>query len=188
MRFLAVAMCLLATTLSADPEPTADPDPLVILAQRLPGGAIEVALVLRQDLPEMAEEALPSGAQVRLVYEVEIRARRRFFWDPKLWHGRVISTVSFDPVIGRYRCELLLDKVIVAAQETESPQLAREWLQKPQPVKLVLSSTKRELRVRARAVFKASTTWLVFPSVEGTDWVEETVSPELPSPDPGSTQ
>jgi hypothetical protein len=82
--------------------------------------------------------------------------------------------VAFDPVTGRYLCELILDDVIITSLETEVPSEARQWLTAPPPVRVVLPPSRKalRLRVRSRAVFSSSTTWLIFPSVDGTDWVE----------------
>jgi hypothetical protein len=44
----------------------------------------------------------------------------------------------------------------------------------PPAVEVPLPKGRRDafLRVRVRAVFSSGTTWLVFPSTEGTGWVE----------------
>jgi hypothetical protein len=91
-----------------------------------------------------------------------------------MWHGEITSSVAFDPVVGRYRCELVLDRVIVATRETPSPTEALAWLRSPPPVRLDLPAGRRtaDLLVRVRAVYASATRWLMFPSVEGTDWVE----------------
>ncbi len=137
-------------------------------------GAVSVGLHLQIPLPEAFVEALPSGAQVRLQYRLQLRSHRRLWWDRRVWRGTVTSVVAFDPVTGRYRCELTLDDVVVASREVGTADEARGWLTDPPAVRLVLPQVDRapRLYVRARAVFSSSTTWLVFPSVEGTDWSE----------------
>jgi len=143
-------------------------------------GALSVALHMQAPLPEAFVEALPSGAQVRLQYRIQVRSHRRMWFDRKLWRGTVTSVAAFDPVTGRYRCELTLDDVVVASREVESAEEARAWLTDPPAVRIVLPQVQRvpRLYVRARAVFSSSTTWLVFPSVEGTDWVEIELGPD----------
>jgi hypothetical protein len=137
-------------------------------------GALRVGLRLNAPLPEAFVEALPTGAQVRVRYQLQVRARRTMWWDRKVWRGTVRSVTAFDPLTGRWRCELTLDDVVVVSDEVESAEAARVWLTEPPAVRLVLPHLKRSPRlyVRARAVFQSSTTWLVFPSIEGTDWIE----------------
>ena len=181
-----VLVCLLAMA-SADL-------PLEVEAARV-RDAVELRLGLRQDLPSAVEEALPSGAVVRVVYPVRVRSARWLLWDRRVWKGDVVSSVVFDPVTGRYRCELVLDGVIVAARETSVADDARRWLQDPPPVRLSLPAGRREeaLHIRVRAVFSSSTVWLVFPSVTGTEWVEVPIETPAGSaldqtaPPPGGT-
>lgn len=136
--------------------------------------ALEVRVELLAPLPDALQAALPTGAQVRVVYPLRLRVRRSFMWDRRVWRGEIASSVAFDPVVGRYRCELVLDRVIVATRETASPTEALAWLRSPPSVRLDLPAERRtaDLLVRVRAVFASATRWLLFPSVEGTDWVE----------------
>jgi len=158
---------------------------LLALAAGLPGealvvdvrpdqGALSVGLHLQAPLPAPFVEALPSGAQVRLQYRLQVRSHRRLWWDRRVWRGNVSSVAAFDPVTGRYRCDLTLDDVVVSSREVETADEAQAWLTDPPAVRLVLPQIDRapRLYVRARAVFSSSTTWLIFPSVEGTDWIE----------------
>ena len=125
-------------------------------------------------MPELFVAALPTGAQVRVVYAVRVRGVRKLWWDRRLWRGEVTSAVTFDPVIGRYLCELVLDGAIVATQEVETSDQAREWLKAPPAVRLILPKVKNleRLRVRVRVVFASRTKWLILPAVEGTDWIQ----------------
>ena len=147
--------------------------PLVVEAQR-DAGVLVVRLELTAPLPEPLEAALPSGAQVSVEYALRLRAPRRMLWDRRVWRGTVRSTVAFDPVTGRYRCELILDTVLVASEERPSATAAHRWLQAPPVLRLALPPRRHDdrLRLRARAIFSHATTWLVFPSSDGTDWVE----------------
>jgi hypothetical protein len=73
---------------------------------------------------------------------------------------------------------VVLDDVIVSSQEMDSPTGARDFLASPGPVLLSLSIEKRSrLFVRVRAIFSSSTKWLIFPSVNGTPWVEVAITP-----------
>jgi hypothetical protein len=164
---VAAWLLVVAASLTAPVEPLS----LSVARQR---DAIELRFALLTPLPEGFVAALPTGAQVRVVYPVRVRSRRALLWDRRLWRGEVTSTVAFDPVIGRYHCELVLDRVIVATQETESAAAASAWLTSPPPVRLDIPAERRtaELTVRVRAVFSSATKWLLFPTVEGTDWVE----------------
>jgi hypothetical protein len=143
-------------------------------------GALELVLQLTDPLPDAFEAALPTGAEVRLEFLVKVRGTRSLWWDRRVWSGRVIATVSFDPITGRYRCQQLLDEVIVASREVDDPAAARTWLIAPPSVRLVLPRVhpSAELYVRGRAVFSSSTRWLVFPSIDGTPWVRAPVAPE----------
>lgn len=145
--------------------------PLAVQAKRV-GATVEVSVRLLRALPKALEEALPSGAEIRVSYPIRVRGRRFWWFDRKVWKGEVISTTAFDPLTGRYRCELLLDKVVLDRQETSSPEAARSWLTAPPPVRLSLPVSRRPFSLRVRAVFSSSTTWLVFPAVDGTDWTE----------------
>jgi hypothetical protein len=156
-----------------DPAEEAEQAPLVIEIER-ERGALKTRLHLLAGLPEPFEQALPSGALVQVRYELRVRVLRRYWWDRKVWSGTAKANVAFDPVTGRYRCELVLDDVIIASHETDSADEARAWLTSPQQIRIILPGSKRSLHlhIRARAVFSTSTKWLIFPSSEGTDWVE----------------
>jgi len=164
---VAAWLLVVAAGLSAQTEPLT----ITVARER---DALEVRFELVEPLPGPLLAALPTGAQVRVVYPVRLRVGRSFLWDRRLWRGEVTSSVAFDPVIGRYRCELVLDRVIVTTRETESPSDAVAWLRSPPAVRLDLPAERRsaDLVVRVRAVFASATKWLLFPSVEGTDWVE----------------
>jgi len=135
--------------------------------------ALDVRVELNIELPEVFINALPSGGVVRVIYPLRVRSRRSFWWDGRVWRGEMTSQASFDPITGRYRCELLLDEIVVASSEVDSMNDAALWLKNPPSVRLVLSDFKKldRLYIRARAIFSTSTTWLVFPDREGTDWV-----------------
>ncbi len=175
------AVCVVATVLAPGPmQIEVEDETSEAIAEQLQvevereRGALKTSFRLLTGIPEPFEQALPSGAQVRVSYELRVRARRRYWFDRKVWSGSAAATVTFDPVIGRYRCELILDDVIVASQESDSADKARGWLTAPPPVRLMLEGSKHTLylRVKIRAVFTSSTKWLVFPAVAGTEWVE----------------
>jgi hypothetical protein len=140
---------------------------------------LTVSFRLLEPLPEAIEDALPSGAVVNIRYPIRVRAPRRMWWDRKLWKGDAVAKASFDPVTGRYRCELVLDGVIVTGADFDDLADVRSWLAEPGPVRFALPEGRRKaaLKVRIRAVFSSSTKWLVFPSAKGTKWVEVLVSP-----------
>ncbi len=144
--------------------------------------ALDVRVELNVELPEVFINALPSGGVVRVIYPLRVRSKRSFWWDGRIWRGEMTSQASFDPITGRYRCELMLDEIVVASSEVDSMKDAVLWLKAPPSVRLVLSDFKNldRLYIRARAVFSTSTTWLVFPNREGTDWVRVPVVPEEP--------
>ena len=161
---------LLATTLSSQ-----GPLALQVDQQR---DTLKVSFSLLEPLPAAMKEALPSGAEVQVRYPLRVRSPRALWWDRKLWRGEVVATAIFDPITGRYRCEVVLDDVIVSSQEMDSATGARDFLASPGPVLLSLSIEKRSrLFVRVRAIFSSSTKWLIFPSVNGTPWVEVAITP-----------
>jgi hypothetical protein len=149
---------------------------------------LSVSFRLLEPLPAAIDAALPSGAVVRIRYPIRVRAPRRIWWDKKLWRGDAVAHASFDPVTGRYRCELVLDGVIVTGTDFEDPADVRAWLAEPGEIRFALPEGRREatLRVRVRAIYSSSTKLLIFPSVDGTDWVETVVPPieEEPEPSP----
>ena len=154
--------------------------------------SLDVRLELNVPLPEVFLDALPSGGIVRVIYPLRVRSRRSFWWDGRVWKGELTSQASFDPITGRYRCELLLDEIVVASNEVDTMNDAVTWLRTPPSVRLVLHDDFKKLDrlyLRARAVFSTSTTWLVFPDREGTDWVSVPVverptgsEPSTPTP------
>jgi len=144
---------------------------------------LEVSFQLLEELPAEIEEALPTGVEVRVRYPLRIRKPLRLWWDRKVWKGEVVTVAVFDPVTGRYRGEMILDGIIVTSRELADLGAALGFLKNPGIVRLSLPPAKRPppLRVKVRAIFDASTKWLVFPSIDGTDWVEvEIVQPEAP--------
>ena len=162
----------------------AEPPPLTLDTVREPA-AVEVHFELVGSLPDDLADALAAGAEVRLTYPLKVKAKRKAWWDRKVWGGEVVTLAAFDPVTGRYRCEMVLDGVITASREVESLAAARRWLVAPPPVRVELPENRREsiLQVRVRAVFSSGTTWLVFPTQDATEWVEATLTPAAAAPD-----
>lgn len=163
MSFVA-SICLVVATATA---------PLAVEAAR-ERDMLRISFRLLAPLPAAIENALPSGAVVRVRYPIRLRSDRKLWWDRKVWKGEVISLVVFDPVTGRYRGDVVLDGVIVTSREMDTAADAREFLIQPGPVLLALPPKRRapSMKVRVRAVFASSTQWLFFPDIEGTSWVE----------------
>jgi len=138
---------------------------------RRAGSSLEVQVSLDEAIPQPMMDALPSGAQVSVQYQVQVRGRRAIIWDSRIWKGTATASVVFDPLTGRYTCEEALNNVIIASKETPSPEVARSWLVKPPPFRVLLPRTKKKLILRARAIYSVGTSWAVLPSVKGTDWV-----------------
>jgi hypothetical protein len=166
----------------------ANPAPLALETQR-DLDALTLSFRLLEPLPEEIETALPSGAVARIRYPIRVRSPRRLWFDRKIWKGNVVASAKFDLVTGRYRCELVLDGVIVTSRDIEELAGVRAWLADPGPIRLALPEARRasSLRVRVRAIYSSSTKWLVFPSVDGTGWVDIPVpsvneDPEAASP------
>lgn len=164
-----LALLLAASTIGGSP---------ILLDSELERDTLKINFELTQPLPDALEAALPSGATVAVRYQVRVRALRKLWWDRKMWTGEAVATAVFDPVIGRFRCELVLDGVIVASHEVETLDAARGWLIAPGPVRFAMPENvgSRPLRVRMRAVFASSTQWLFFPDIDGTDWVEQPIA------------
>ena len=148
-------------------------EPMVINVER---GTDELVIRVEwaEALPEELETAFSAGSRVAIDYPLRVYARRRLFPDRKVWKGVAQSTVAFDAVTGRYLCQLIVDGTITVSREIDSATDAHRWLVAPPGVEVPIPEARREafLRVRARAVFSSGTTWLVFPSTEGIDWVE----------------
>jgi hypothetical protein len=151
----------------------------IVLETELERDTLTVEFRLTAPLPEALESALPSGATVAVRYQVRVRSIRKAWWDKKMWTGEAVATAVFDPVIGRFRCDLVLDGVIVTSHEVETLDAARSWLLDPGRVRFAMPEQmgSRPLRVRVRAVFASSTKWLFFPDIEGTAWVEQPIAP-----------
>jgi hypothetical protein len=133
-----------------------------------------VRFELLTEIPETVSNMVSSGARIEIDYPLRVYGRRKIFPDRRIWKGVARSTVTFDAITGRYLCQLIVNGSTTVSREVESVEVARRWLAAPPPVEVPLPKGRRDdfLRVRARAVFSSGTTWLVFPSTEGTDWVE----------------
>jgi hypothetical protein len=163
--FRSIVLVLVAAAATAAP---------VTLDTALDGDTLSLEIRLAEPLPENLETALPSGAKVAVTYLIRVRSARKVWWDKKVWRGDAVASAIFDPVTGRYRCELVLDGVVVSSREAESTDEARKWLKAPDTVRFAMPEDLKRisLRVRVRAVFASSTKWLFFPDVDGTKWVE----------------
>jgi hypothetical protein len=133
-----------------------------------------IGIELLSEIPEEIASAITSGARAEIRYHLRVYARRRMFPDRKLWKGVARSTVNFDAVTGRYLCQLIVNGSTTASREVDSAEVAKQWLMSPPPIEVPVPQGRRDafLRVRVRAVFSSGTTWLVFPTTDGTDWVE----------------
>lgn len=164
----------------------------IVLNTELERGTLTVQFSLTEPLPETLEAALPSGATVAVRYQVRVRSIRKVWWDKKMWTGEAVAAAIYDPIIGRYRCELVLDGVIVTSHEVETIDEARSWLVDPGRVRFAMPDDmgSRPLRVRVRAVFASSTKWLFFPDIEGTAWVEQPIAVprQQAEPDPDASE
>lgn len=167
-----LVVLLLATT-------AALPDPLAVDAVR-EAEAVQVSVQLTTALPAAIETTLAAGAEVRLSFPIRMKAKRRLLWDRRLWSGELVTIAAFDPVTGRYRCQVILDGVITSTHEVESVAAAQRWLTSPPAVRIELPGERREdtLKLRVRAVFSRSTTWLIFPTQDATPWVELILGPD----------
>ena len=136
--------------------------------------ALVVQFELAGKLPPSVEGTLGSGLATEIDYTFRVYARRRLFPDRKVWKGVAKASVTFDAVTGRYRCQMIVNGTTTASREVDTAEAARRWLTAPPAVVVALPRGRQgaHLRVRARAVFSSGTAWLIFPSTEGTDWVE----------------
>lgn len=153
-------------------------EPMILEIER---GAekLSISFSLHQELPDSIEETLSSGATAIVDYPLRVYGRRRLLPDRKVWKGIARVTVSFDGVTGRYLCQLIVNGDTTASREVQSVDEARAWLTAPPAVEVALPKARADdiLRVRVRAVFESGTTWLVFPSTDGTDWLEVRLEP-----------
>ena len=154
------------------------PDPVALEVTRDPA-TVEIRFRLVESLPEEISDALASSAEVRLTYPLRVRAKRRGWWDRRLWSGELVSISTFDAVTGRFRCQVILNGIITASDEAESTEEALRWLTNPPPVRVELPTERRQanLRIRVRAVFSSGTTWLIFPTTDATPWSEIILEP-----------
>jgi len=160
-----IAAVLLVASLASDAlhvEVDRGPEELVIQCELL------------VETPQAVAKTISSGARIEIDYPLRVYARRRMFPDRRIWKGVARSTVTFDAITGRYLCQLIVNGSTTVSREVDSVEFALQWLTAPPAVEVPLPKGRRDafLRVRARAVFSSGTTWLVFPSTEGTDWVE----------------
>jgi hypothetical protein len=135
---------------------------------------LTIRFELLVEMPEVVANTISSGARIEIDYPLRVYARRRLFPDRRVWKGVARATVTFDAITGRYLCQLIVNGSTTVSREVDSVEFALQWLTAPPAVDVDLPKGRRDafLRVRARAVFSSGTTWLVFPSTEGTDWVE----------------
>jgi hypothetical protein len=148
-------------------------DPLSIVVDRNPGELI-IRFELLTEMPDSMLSTISSGARIEIDYPLRVYARRKMFPDRRIWKGVARATVTFDALTGRYLCQLIVNGSTTVSREVDSVEIARQWLRAPPAVEVPLPKGRRDafLRVRVRAVFSSGTTWLVFPSSDGTGWVE----------------
>lgn len=148
-------------------------EPVAVDVDRGVDGLV-IRVALQAEIPESVIGAISSGARVEIHYPMRVYARRRMFPDRKIWKGLARATVTFDAVTGRYLCQLIVNGSTTVSREVDSASTARQWLAAPPAVEVPIPEGRREafLRIRVRAVFSSGTTWLVFPTTDGTDWVE----------------
>ncbi len=158
-------MLLLTTALAAQP--------LSLEVDRR-AEALVIQFKIAGELPQSVESTLGSGLATEIDYTFRVYGRRRFFPDRKIWKGVAKASVTFDAVTGRYRCQVIVNGTTTVSMEVDTADAARRWLMAPPAVEVPIPRGRRDafLRVRARAVFSSGTSWLIFPSTEGTDWVE----------------
>ena len=174
---LLLAMTCVAGLSAADD----DPRPVELeLRVTLEPNVVVVDLDLMADLPADAVDAIPTGATVRVSYPIRVRSRRRAWFDDRIWRGDLDVTASFDAVTGRYTCVAILDGAILERREVDGLEDVVTWLTSPPSVRISMPERYADntLRVRSRAVFSRSTTWLIFPSVDSTRWVEIELPPQ----------
>jgi hypothetical protein len=164
MSSLAAAVFLVASLAS---------DALLVGVDRGPEELV-IRFELVAEVPASVVNTVSSGARIEINYPLRVYARRKMFPDRRIWKGEAVSTVTFDAITGRYLCQLIVNGSTTVSREVDSVEVARKWLTAPPAVEVPLPKGRRDafLRVRVRAVFSSGTTWLVFPSTEGTDWVE----------------
>jgi hypothetical protein len=172
---------VLVALLAVGPAVADDDTPAVELevTATLEPSVVVVDVDLVADLPAGTADGISTGTPVRVSYPIRVSSRRRVWFDDRIWRGDLDVTAAFDAVTGRYTCEAILDGAIVERREVGSAEQALEWLTSPPPVRLSMPERYDDntLRVRARAVFSRSTTWLIFPSVDSTHWVELELPP-----------
>ena len=140
---------------------------------------LTVRVALNEALPDDLESTLSSGGKVTVQYLVRVYSPRWLINDRKMWKGTADSIVSFDAITGRYRCQLIVNGTTTTSKETDSAADAHAWLQGPPAIEVPIPKSRRDafLRVRARAVFSRGTTWLIFPTADGTRWTEVVLDP-----------
>ena len=134
---------------------------------------------LVESLPDNVEDILSSGARAQIDYPVRVYVRRRLFPDRRIWRGTAESSVVFDALTGRYRCQLIVNGTTTDSKELLSADDAKRWLLSPPSVEVPMPKVKKDaiIRVRARAVYARGTSWLVFPTSDGSDWFENRLEP-----------
>ena len=175
-------LVLLVATLVVVGPATADDDapaPELEVVATLEPNVVVVDVDLVGDLPTSSLDDIPTGSLVRVSYPIRVRSRRRAWFDDRIWKGDLDVTASFDAVTGRFTCEAILDGAILERREVDDIDSVVTWLTSPPPVRISMPERYDDntLRVRARAVFSRSTTWLIFPSVDSTRWVELELPP-----------
>ncbi len=135
---------------------------------------LEVDVSLEVSFPDELATELTAGGRTEIQYLVRVYAPRWLIPDRRVWKGTAVSVVSFDAVTGRYLCQLIVNGTTTSSTETGNAAIARAWLTSPPTIEVPLPRGRRggELRIRARAVFSRGTTWLVFPTTDGTLWQE----------------
>jgi len=173
---MAVQLSVLALALALAPTP-------MTLEVARQGDAVVLSVGLPEELPDALAERLSTGATTEIDYALRVYAPRKLIPDRRVWKATAKATVTFDAVTGRFLCQLIVNGDTTASREVDTIAAARRWLRSPPVVEFVVPPGRRDdlLKVRARAVFSSGTSWLIFPTTEGTDWVE--VQVEAPADD-----
>jgi hypothetical protein len=164
-----VGILLLAAVATPDLELVLAPAP----------GRLSVQMALNRELPAQWTQALAAGAPMSITYRMHLLRNRRWLWDRRLARHDVVIKAQRDPLTGVFTLVAELDGEILASAQAESLDDAIRWVKHPPTAELPLPLRHEPLWLIVRAEFLTHYKMLVFPSTEGTDWLQKAI-PEAP--------
>jgi hypothetical protein len=142
-------------------------------------GRLQVQMAVMRELPEEWTQALAAGAPVSITYRLHLYRNRRWLWDLRLANHELQIKAQRDPLTGVFTLVAEFDEEILASGQAESLEEAVRWVKRPPTVEVAVPLRHEPLWLFVRAEFFTRYRLLVFPTTDGTEWLQKAI-PEAP--------